>query len=66
MAYDEEAIYQTETDSAVCVEIDGEDFWIPDSHIESDSDIYLGCGLERGAVATIVMSDWIAKRKGLL
>jgi hypothetical protein len=72
--YKEEFVYETEATflfqkpegSAVLVEIDGEEHWIPDSQIDEDSEIYHGCDLERGDVAIIIMTEWIAQEKGLI
>lgn len=47
-----------ETDNAVCIGIDDEYVWIPLSQVESMHFDRLGNG-------TIVISDWIAKQKGL-
>lgn len=48
------------TDRAVLVEVDGENIWIPQSHIDDDSEVS-----KDGDEGTLVISEWIAKRKGL-
>ena len=50
-----------ETASAVLVDIDGEEVWIPQSQIHADSQIW-----EEGDEGDLVISDWIAKDKGLI
>ena len=47
-----------ESDAAVLIEVDGEEHWIPHSQIES---MHFNMH-ERGS---IVMTDWIAEKKGL-
>jgi hypothetical protein len=50
-----------ETDGALLCRIDGDDAWIPKSHIHDDSEVY-----EKGHEGTLVISEWIAKQKGLV
>jgi hypothetical protein len=64
--YETEATYKHSHHAAVLVEIEGESYWIPDSQIDDDSEIYLNCNMEAGTEATIVMSEWIAEEKGLI
>jgi hypothetical protein len=47
-----------ETDNAVLIVVDGEDVWIPLSQVDSMHFDGRGDG-------SIVVSDWIAKQKGL-
>jgi len=64
MSYEYFCIFKTETDSAVLV-IDpdsGEELWIPLSQIESMHKSFKNPSGE----GTIIMSDWIARKKGLL
>ena len=49
------------TDKAVLIETEGEEFWIPQSQIEDDSEVW-----EEGDEGTLVITDWIAEKKGLL
>lgn len=56
----EDVVCEAETDKAILVSIEAEDFWIPKSHIEDDSEVY-----EKGNEGTLVISDWIAKKNSL-
>lgn len=49
-----------DTDAAILVEIEGEDYWIPKSQIHDDSEVY-----KRDTSGTLVISEWIATEKGL-
>lgn len=53
-----ECVRKYETDNAVLIEIDGEDVWIPLSQVES-------MHFDSRSNGSIVVSDWIAKQKGL-
>jgi hypothetical protein len=48
------------TDMAVLFEIDGSEYWIPQSQIDDDSEVW-----EEGDEGTLVISKWIADQKGL-
>lgn len=48
-----------ETDKAILVEIEGEEFWIPKSQIDDDSEVY-----EKNQHGELVVSAWLAKQKG--
>jgi len=42
-----------------------EDLWFPDSQIDDNaSEIYSGC--KRGDTGKLVITEWIAKQKGIL
>lgn len=47
--------------SALLVEIDGKEHWIPQSQIDDDSEIW-----EEGQEGDLVVSQWIAEQKGLV
>lgn len=67
MSYELACTFVTETDSA-CLIIDpasGENIWIPFSQIDERTGKRDQYGKFVGE-GTIVMSDWIAKQKGLL
>lgn len=49
------------TDKALLVEVDGEELWIPHSQIDDDSEVY-----REGDAGQLVISEWIAKQKGLV
>jgi hypothetical protein len=49
------------TDAALLVEIDGRQFWIPQSQIDDDSEVY-----QAGDEGELVVSQWIAEQKGLV
>ena len=41
-----------------------EDLWFPDSQIDDDSEIYSGS--DRGDTGKLVVTEWIAKQKGIV
>lgn len=43
--------------------IDGEEYWIPQSQITDDSEVYDAEGNSRGR---LVVTEWIARQKGLV
>ena len=51
---------------SVLVHCDGwdEDLWFPDSQIDDDSEIYSGSS--RGDTGKLIITEWIAKQKGIL
>jgi hypothetical protein len=49
-----------DTGRALLCEIDGEEVWIPHSQIDDDSEVF-----KLGDVGRLVISEWIAKQKGL-
>jgi hypothetical protein len=55
------AVCTRDTDKAILVEIDGDEFWIPQSHVDDDSEVY-----EEGQRGTLVISQWIAEQKGIV
>jgi len=59
MSVSVECVIKHETDSAllVCVQETGEEVWLPLSQIESVH--------HTKPTATVVVSDWIAEKKGL-
>ena len=50
-----------ETDLALLCEIDGEEYWIPKSQIDDESEVYA-----EDHEGTLVVTEWIAKEKGLV
>lgn len=66
MGRDEKATFEDievkrETDAAILVEIEGEEYWIPKSQIDDDSEVFT-----TGTSGKLVISEWIAKEKGLV
>lgn len=57
----EDVVCKHATDKAILVEIDGEDFWIPQSQITDDSEVWKG-----GDEGTLVITEWIATQESLL
>ena len=55
-----------QTSMAVLVNYDGKEYWVPDSQIDEDSEVYAGCKLERGEAATLVCSEWLATERGMV
>jgi len=49
------------SDLAIKVDIDGTLYWIPQSQVDDDSELW-----ENGQEGTLVLSEWIAKEKGLV
>lgn len=58
-----EARCKRETPKALLCEIEGDEYWIPKSQIHDDSEVY-DAGENREGV--LIVSEWIAKQKGLL
>lgn len=52
---------KTETPKALLVVIDGDEYWIPQSQIDDDSEVY-----RQDDKGTLVISEWIAEQKGIL
>ncbi len=50
-----------ETTAALLCRIDGDDHWIPKSHIHDDSEVY-----EMGTNGELIVSEWIATEKRLV
>jgi hypothetical protein len=50
-----------ETDLAILVVIDGEEYWIPRSQMSDESDVY-----GEGQSGTLIITEWIAEQKGLI
>lgn len=53
-----EAIAQT--DKALLCEIEGDQYWVPQSQIDDDSEVY-----ERGHSGKLVVTEWWARKNGL-
>lgn len=49
------------TPKAILVAIDGKDYWIPQSQVDDDSEVWCA-----GDYGTLVISEWIAEQKGIL
>lgn len=58
-----DVVCKKETDAALLCEIDGADYWIPKSHVSDDSEVFDGAD---NASGKLVVSEWIAKQKGLV
>jgi len=50
-----------ETEVALLCEVDGEEVWLPKSQVQDESEVW-----QKGDEGTLVVSEWIAKQKGLL
>jgi len=50
-----------ETEKALLVEIEGEEFWLPKSQIDDDSEVY-----KDGTEGTLVIPLWLAEKHGLV
>ncbi len=51
------------TEKALLCVIEGEEHWIPQSQIEDDSEVFDD---DRNSTGTLVVTEWIAKQKGLI
>jgi hypothetical protein len=51
---------EAESENAILVEVEGEKVWLPKSQIEEDSEVY-----GKGHTGTLVITEWIAKQKGI-
>ena len=49
-----------ETEAALLVEIEGEEFWIPKSQIDDDSEVY-----EENTEGTLIIPLWFAEKLGI-
>lgn len=46
---------------AILVLIDGEKHWIPQSQVDEDSEVW-----RKGDVGSLIITEWIAEKKGLI
>ena len=51
---------EKETERALLVEVEGEEFWLPKSMIDDDSEVY-----KDGPEGTLVIPLWLAEKHGL-
>jgi hypothetical protein len=56
----EDVTCKAETEKALLCIIDGEEHWIPKGQVDDDSEVY-----KRGDQGTLIVTEWIAKQKGL-
>jgi hypothetical protein len=49
------------TAQAALLVIDGDEYWIPQSQIEDESEVW-----KKGDEGTLVISEWIAEQKGIM
>lgn len=49
-----------DTEHAILIEVDDEEYWIPKSQISDDSEVY-----EDGGEGTCIIPLWLAEKKGL-
>ena len=61
-----EVVYLGETEKAIKIEYEGEEYWIPDSQIHPDSEVHVGSDCRIWDTCTLVCSRWIAEEKGLV
>jgi len=57
----EGVVVKAETTSALLVEVDGEEVWMPKSQIDDDSEVY-----KAGTSGKLVVTEWIATQKKLV
>lgn len=58
-----DVVCKKETSAALLCEIAGTDYWIPKSHVSDDSEVFDDAD---NASGKLVISEWIAKQKGLV
>lgn len=51
-----------ETEKAMLVVIEGQEYWLPKSQIDDDSEVY---DAGKHAEGILVISQWIAEQKGI-
>lgn len=56
----DDAICTAATDNAILVLIEGKQYWIPQSQIDDESEVW-----RKGDEGTLVISEWIAYEKGI-
>lgn len=56
----DDVICTAATDKAILVLIEGEQYWIPQSQIDDESEVW-----RKGDEGTLVISEWIAYEKGI-
>lgn len=56
----DDVICKAATAKAILVVIEDEEYWIPQSQVDDDSEVW-----EKDDEGTLVISDWIAEQKGL-
>lgn len=49
------------TKAAILVDVEGEEYWIPQSQVDDDSEIW-----KQGDEGELVVSEWFAGRAGLV
>jgi len=66
--FDVQAIYcgTAPSKKAVFVQIEEEEFAVPCSQILKGSDIFEDCPMERGDEGTLLITEWLARKKGWL
>ncbi len=52
---------ERQSDKAILVTVKGKKVWIPKSEIHDDSEVYS----VKNGTGTLIISEWIAKQKGL-
>lgn len=50
-----------ESDKAILVDIEGEEFWIPKSEVDDDSEVW-----SDGDEGDLIISTFIARKRGLI
>ena len=57
----DDAVCIQETRLAILVCVDGKQAWIPQSHVDDDSEVW-----KKGDSGTLVISEWAAIKNGLV
>ena len=60
MAEYDDVTCKGESPKAILVEIEGDDYWVPQSQVLSDSEVW-----EDGDMGTLVVNDWWVRKGGL-
>ena len=60
-AHFEDVYAKKESDKALLCDIAGEEYWIPKSQIDADSEVF-----EKGHRGLLITSEWWARKAGLI
>ena len=63
MNWEGEVTVVRESEKALLVDYEGEEFWVPKSQIHADSEIY--SSRQVGETGNLVLPYWLAEKKGL-
>lgn len=56
----DDVVCKHDSTDAILVDIDGDEYWIPNSQVHDDSEVW-----RKGDEGELVITDWWAEKKGL-